>query len=121
MNKKYLPLILIAILLFIPNLFALQVSGLEGSWTARIKGEKIRMTLNLFFEDPEFRDGWNTTSYFNKDEFKNIVLDKEQEYKISREAGSIILFGKFKENRGYGDFTFSPDEPFRAFLAEKGY
>ena len=88
---------------------------IEGSWVARLKDDKVRLSFTMFDED-NFRGEWNSTEYFEKDEFSGMQFDTEHEFSLNRDAGSMKLFGKISDVRGYGDFTFEPNKEFNDFL-----
>ena len=93
---------------------------IDGSWVGKIKDDKIRLSFNIF----DYGDNsgqWNTTTYFKRTEFSNLQLDKEHKFALKRDAGILNLFGKFSNNRGFGDFTFLVSDDFRGFLEKEGF
>ena len=92
----------------------------EGSWVAKIRDSKVRLKLTIF-EDDESWGEWSSSGSFERKDFQGLELNRESNFKLVREAGTISFSGIFKDSRGYGDFSFSPDNRFRSFLKEKGF
>ena len=122
MKTKYSTLLLTGFFLLLilnTNLLAAD-NTVEGSWTARIKDDKVRMTLSIFRDDIDHGD-WNTTSYFPKNEFSDLQMDKEHGFTLTRTSGELKLYGKFSQNRGFGDFEFNANPEFKEYLNQKGF
>lgn len=93
----------------------LQLMETEGSWFATIKNDKV----TIRFESDE--DGKShSSSTFSLSEFKNLPRDKEGDFNLTREPGTIDFKGKFEGNTGMGTYKFNPDATFISFLAKEG-
>jgi len=93
---------------------------IDGSWTVRIRDDKVRMRLTIYWEEESWGE-WNMSADFNRDELRGLRLDRDHDFVVTREAGTMSFHGKVTGTRGYGTFTFSPGERFRTYLEEKGF
>jgi beta-lactamase regulating signal transducer with metallopeptidase domain len=85
----------------------------EGSWFATIKDN----TVNMQFKSDEES---NSTSTFQLSEFNNLPRDKQGEFTLTREAGTMHFTGKFEGQNGMGTYKFTANKNFSKELAEQG-
>jgi hypothetical protein len=93
--------------------------SLEGAWIARAKEDKVQMML-VMFEGDEWQGQWNANFSIKKDQLAGLTMDREHDFKLIRDAGTMAFHGKMTSVRGLGDFVFDPNETFRAFLLARG-
>ena len=87
----------------------------KGSWFATIKGDSVRME---FRSDDDSYSGSN--SEFKVSEFSNLPRDKEGEFTLTREEGTMHFKGKFDGNKGYGDYRFESNKDYLSKLEKQG-
>ncbi|WP_348811332.1 M56 family metallopeptidase [Flavobacterium maritimum] len=85
----------------------------EGSWFAVIKGN----TVNIQFRND---DGDNSSTTFQLSELNGLTKDKQGEFTVSREAGTMNFEGKFEGNNGMGTYKFTANKNFSAEMAQEG-
>jgi beta-lactamase regulating signal transducer with metallopeptidase domain len=85
----------------------------EGSWFATIENN----TVNMQFKNGEKS---NSSSTFQLSEFNDLPRDKQGEFSLTREAGTMYFNGKFEGKNGMGTYKFSPNKNFSKELAEQG-
>ena len=86
----------------------------EGNWMATIKGN----TVHIQFSSDESDD--NSSSTFQLSEFKNLTKDKQGEFSLTREAGTMNFVGKFEGNSGMGTYKFIASKDFTRDMAQEG-
>lgn len=87
----------------------------EGDWFATIKGDKI----NVRFTSDDDGDS-KSTQTFSVNDFKNLPVNAEGTFSISRDAGSMAFTGKFEGNTGRGRYKFNADAGFKNFMDKEG-
>ncbi|EOR95933.1 Regulatory sensor-transducer, BlaR1/MecR1 family [Arcticibacter svalbardensis MN12-7] len=87
----------------------------EGVWFATIKNNKV---LIRFEKDQEEKE--SSSSTFLLDEFKSLPREKEGDFELSREAGTILFNGKFNGNMGMGTYKFNPNKEYFSYLKKEG-
>jgi beta-lactamase regulating signal transducer with metallopeptidase domain len=85
----------------------------EGSWFATIENN----TVNMQFKNGEKS---NSSSTFQLSEFNDLPRDRQGEFSLTREAGTMHFTGKFEGKNGMGTYKFSPNKNFSKELAEQG-
>lgn len=85
----------------------------EGDWFATIEGN----TVNMRFKNGEKS---NSTTTFDINEFSGLTKDKQGEFSLTREAGTMNFTGKFEGNKGMGTYKFVANKNFSKELAEQG-
>lgn len=88
----------------------------QGSWFATIKGEKVRMEFRSDDDD----HGWSDNDDFLLSEFSAIPKDTKADFTLKREAGAMLLNGKFDGDEGYGHYKFTPNQEFTSYLKNEG-
>lgn len=85
----------------------------EGSWFATIKDNTV---------DMQFKNGEHTNSSttFQLSEFNNLPRDKQGEFTLTREAGTMHFTGKFEGPNGMGTYKFVANKNFSKELAQEG-
>lgn len=90
-----------------------------GNWFGTIKGEKIHIQFKY-----DNDDNFSSNTDFKVSEFKDLVIDKVNDKKITfsltREAGNIEFVGKFEGNKGMGEYKFTPNENYQDALEKEG-
>ncbi|WP_166921979.1 M56 family metallopeptidase [Flavobacterium poyangense] len=85
----------------------------EGSWFATIKGN----TVNIQFKN----DGNNNSSTtFQLSELSALPKDKNGEFTITRESGTMNFIGKFEGETGMGTYKFVANKNFSKEMAQEG-
>jgi len=85
----------------------------EGSWFATIENN----TVNMQFKSGEKS---NSSSTFQLSKFNDLPRDRQGEFSLTREAGTMHFTGKFEGKNGMGTYKFSPNKNFSKELAEQG-
>jgi hypothetical protein len=94
-------------------------NNIHGRWKAiRIDGE-ININMRIV-QKREFGD-WQYSRTFQESEFEGLVLGKDVNFRLVREAGTLSFDGDLSEEGGSGSFTFYPSLEFEGFLDEKGF
>jgi hypothetical protein len=86
----------------------------EGSWFSTIKGN----TVNIQFRNDDEDNNSSTT--FQLSEFNNLPKDKQGDFTVTREAGTMNFVGKFEGNKGMGTYKFVASKDFSATMAKEG-
>jgi len=86
----------------------------EGSWFATIKGN----TVNIQFRNDD--NSSNSSTSFQLSEFNNLPRDKQGEFTLNREAGTMNFVGKFEGNNGMGTYKFVASKDFTKAMAQEG-
>lgn len=97
------------------KLAALESFDNEGTWFATIKNDKV----NIRFERDNEGKGSSSTT-FHLSEFKDLPRDKDGNFELTREAGTILFNGKFTGNMGMGTYKFNADKAFTSYLKKEG-
>ncbi|SKB63710.1 M56 family metallopeptidase [Daejeonella lutea] len=85
----------------------------EGPWTAELSGSD----LVVIFKSRD--DQGQNNSVFALSELKGFSEDKGS-FSLVREAGTILFKGEFEAEQGSGNYFFTPDVNFAAFLKTEG-
>lgn len=89
---------------------------LEGSWFATIKGDKI----DLQFKSDDDEHGSFNTSSFKLSEFSgNLPKGTAGTFKLTRDAGTMELTGKFEGDQGMGKYKFIPNKDYGADMKKE--
>ena len=89
-KTKLYPFILFALFLVVSmGNTIIHSEEIEGSWTAKIVNDKVKMRLTIF-ENEESWGRWSSSGYFEKNEFTDLQLNTDHTFKLSREAGNIV-------------------------------
>lgn len=100
---------------------------IRGEWTAETYDkDPDKIQLNMRYRTAGGGNHANGSSYLYSDLqglSPNQVrqTDAPAVFQISREAGTILFEGTFREGRGAGFFTFTPNQKFVAALAGRGF
>ena len=86
----------------------------EGSWFATIKGN----TVNVQFRNDD--ENSNSSTTFQLSEFNNLPKDKQGEFTLTREAGTMNFVGKFEGDKGMGTYKFTANKNFSTAMAQEG-
>ncbi|MHA4846269.1 M56 family metallopeptidase [Flavitalea antarctica] len=86
----------------------------QGSWFATIKGEKVSVQ---FKNDDEGNSSFNSNT-FPLSAFKDI--NTARSFTITRDAGSMVLNGRFEGEQGMGQYKFTGNKDFAAYLSKEG-
>lgn len=88
----------------------------EGYWFATIKGDKINMH---FTQDQDDHESYNSSD-FSVSDFTNLPKETNGDFKMTREAGTMNLNGKFEGNEGMGRYKFEPNKDFVDYMSAQG-
>ncbi|MEN2398874.1 M56 family metallopeptidase [Flavobacterium sp. MC2016-06] len=85
----------------------------EGDWFATIEGNTVSI---------QFKSGKNSnsSSNFQLSEFSTLPRDKQGEFSLTREAGTMNFIGKFEGNKGMGTYKFTANKNFTKEMAKEG-
>jgi hypothetical protein len=104
------------------NIGDMRIAGdtdiLEGAWfaTSFISDDKLRFELKRESEN----GSWNNSFSAEKSEFKPFPGQGSVEFKLIRDAGTIVFKGQFDGQEGFGHFQFIPDEAYFKALKQMG-
>jgi hypothetical protein len=110
--------LLFAYVCLVPNAMISQ-DVIQGKWEAEKTGNGIDLRMRII-QKRKFGD-WQFSRYFQMSDFTDFAWGKEANFRLVREAGTLVFEGELSEESGSGSFTFHPSQEFRDFLAEKGF
>lgn len=85
----------------------------EGNWFAEIKGNYI----NFQFKNDEDSNSSNT---FKLSDFPNLPRDKNGEFSLTREAGTMKFNGKIEGDKGMGTYKFIANKEYSSLMSREG-
>lgn len=85
----------------------------DGNWFAVIKNNTVEIT----FKSDEDSSSSNT---FQLSELSSIPRDKEGEFTLTREAGTMSFTGKFEGERGMGTYKFTSNKEYSTAMRKEG-
>lgn len=92
-----------------------QSDRLEGAWFATTHKDQ----LCFEFRGDKDDHTWSSTACFLKSEFASLTGVGKVEFRLTREAGTILFTGQFDGEQGYGHYTFKPDENYIHTIGQK--
>ena len=90
----------------------------EGAWFATVSDDKDRLRIELRSGDDEHN--WNSTFSVDKKEINPFPGSGNVEFKLVREAGTIIFKGQFDGQEGFGHFQFTPADGYLDAIRKMG-
>jgi len=84
----------------------------DGNWFATIKGNSIEINFKS--------DENNSSSTFQLSEISNLPRDKQGEFTLTREAGTMYFTGKFEGDRGMGTYKFTANKDYSTAIRKEG-
>lgn len=84
----------------------------DGNWFATIKGNSIEINFKS--------DENNSSSTFQLSEISNLPRDKQGEFTLTREAGTMYFTGKFEGDRGMGTYKFTANKDYSTAMRKEG-
>jgi hypothetical protein len=84
----------------------------DGNWFATIKGNSIEINFKS--------DENNSSSTFQLSEISNLPRDKQGEFTLTREAGTMYFTGKFEGDRGMGTYKFTANKDYSTVMRKEG-
>jgi len=87
----------------------------QGNWQGTIKGDAV--CLEFYDKTEKKRYNWRISECFTKSEFSALPTT-QQDFNITREAGTLKLNGKFSGEEGSGTYVFDASSEFRAYLEQ---
>jgi hypothetical protein len=109
-------LILVTLCIFCSHHGLSQAAGeTRGTWSATIKEDEIHIR---FFKNDD--NNSHNNEIFSLKEFSSIPRGEKEDFKITREAGTILFNGKFTGNEGTGSYLFTPAKDYVAYMNSKG-
>lgn len=88
----------------------------EGVWFATIKGEKVTVQ----FKSDEENEFSTNSSGFALTDFEGLKSNSNGPYTLKREAGSMLLTGKFEGDQGMGQYKFTPNAQYVSAMEKEG-
>jgi hypothetical protein len=88
----------------------------EGSWFVTSSDDKMEFELRGQTED----HSWSNSFTVTKTEINPFPGQGNIEFKLVREAGTIVFKGQFDGQQGFGHYKFTPDESFFTWLKQQG-
>lgn len=85
----------------------------DGNWFATIKGNTIEINFKSDEDD-------NSSSTFQLSEINNLPRDKQGDFTLTREAGTIFFTGKFEGERGMGTYKFTANKEYSTAMRKEG-
>ena len=89
----------------------------EGAWFATIKGDKVHIQ---FKRDDDDDSHSSNTSTFLLTDLGTLPSDKAGDFKVTREAGTMLFNGKFEGNQGMGSYKFTADKAYVDHMTNEG-
>ncbi|HYE72448.1 MAG TPA: hypothetical protein VEF04_03920 [Blastocatellia bacterium] len=98
----------------------------KGEWVGRVRERDGRSKLWVqIYENRESKDGREHYSQMSFDldvqELSGFNSTSTSQFTLKREAGTIVFDGLFKDGKGIGDYTFTPNAGFVAAMNSLGY
>ena len=90
----------------------------EGAWFATTSDDKDKLRIDLRSGDDDHN--WSTSFSVDKKEINPFPGQGNVEFKLVREAGTIVFKGQFDGQEGFGHFQFTPDQGYMAALKQMG-
>lgn len=87
-----------------------------GHWQGKIRENDVCFYIN----NSKGKHTWTMHECFSKSLFPNISSSEIQDFNVRREAGTLVLSGKFNGNDGEGIFEFKANESYKKALAKFG-
>ncbi|KRD57914.1 peptidase M56, BlaR1 [Flavobacterium sp. Root935] len=84
----------------------------DGNWFATIKGNSLEINFKS--------DENNSSSTFQLSEISNLPRDKQGEFTLTREAGTMYFTGKFEGDRGMGTYKFTANKDYSTAMRKEG-
>ncbi len=92
----------------------------KGIWEAEINGNQVCFFIKKGGIGKNYF--WSSTECMKTSEFSpQIKPGGEGEFKLVREAGTMILKGEFEGNDGTGRYSFTPDASYLSYIKSQGY
>lgn len=91
----------------------------KGIWSATIEGDDICFRFD--HSDRKRNNYWMQSECFAHSEFGQLPMGQDGEFKLEREAGTILFKGKFENEEGLGRHTFTENTSFKSYLGQQGY
>ncbi len=82
----------------------------EGSWFVTTEGDRLNFELKSGERDDD--NNWQSSFSVDKSEINPFPGQGTVEFKLVREAGTIVFKGQFDGKQGFGHFQFTPDETY---------
>lgn len=83
----------------------------EGSWFVTTEGDRLNFELKSGEGDDD-NNNWHSSFTVEKSEINPFPGQGTVEFKLVREAGTIVFKGQFDGKQGFGHFQFTPDETY---------
>lgn len=90
----------------------------KGVWDAEVGGGKLCIMYRS--AEPLKRNFWSMTRCYDPIYFKDFPNGDRQQFKITKDAGTITYVGQFDNKIGDGRYTFVPNEAFIKSLKSYG-
>lgn len=85
----------------------------DGNWFAVIKGNSVEITFKSGEKD-------NSSTTFQLSELSSVPRDKQGDFTLTREAGTMHFTGKFEGDRGMGTYKFTADKGYITAMSKEG-
>lgn len=85
----------------------------DGSWFAVIKGDSIEINFKGNEND-------NASTTFQLSELNSIPRDKQGDFTLTREAGTMHFTGKFEGDKGMGTYKFTANKDYSTAMNKEG-
>ncbi|SHG30355.1 M56 family metallopeptidase [Flavobacterium defluvii] len=85
----------------------------DGNWFAVIKDNSIEINFKSDEHD-------NSSTTFQLSELSSIPRDKQGEFTLTREAGTMTFTGKFEGDKGMGTYKFTPNKDYSTAMRKEG-
>lgn len=91
----------------------------KGSWDAELGGGKLCIMYRN--AEPLKRSYWSITRCYDPSFFAGFPAGNKQNFKITRDAGTMLFTGEFQNGLGDGRYTFTPNTNFSKALKNYGF
>ncbi len=92
----------------------------SGKWYGRLTGNEFCVEFVNRETGKWGRNQWSRSECFDKSAFTGLSAGAT-EFRMDREAGTMVFQGKFEGNDGEGQYTFTEKPEFRAYLQQEGF
>lgn len=98
----------------------------KGEWVGRVRERDGRSRLWVqLYENRDTKDGrenYSQSSFeIETQELSGFNPASTSQFTLKREAGTIVFDGLFKDGKGLGDYTFTPNAAFISAMSSLGY
>ncbi len=91
----------------------------KGVWDAEVGGGKLCIMYRS--AEPLKRSYWSITRCYDPSFFAKFPAGNKQKLEVTKDAGTMVYIGEFKNGIGDGRYTFTPNVSFNNALSKQGF